>query len=332
MTLHDVLKNRAVFNSAIWSDIVDYVRDYIDPVDEHEQYTINSVDRYMDMEYGTWELLPILHNEDIADVTEIQNHVDAVIAANRDYWTRFIDTLRAEFNPLYNVDATEVTTSHYGEHVTTTDHDGGTTTTNHGGNTRNYTHGAQQDTTFYGEQQITTDLGERQTDTVYGEQKVTAGQRDDEHGHGAQTDTHSSTTMDDLTFKPKTQDTHAIYTDTDTIGEQETTTDEHQDTFMQNAAQDVETSAAYQDSVLRNQYKDTDSTVTNSSTQVDNNLTDTQTSEEHEDRVTLRRYGNIGVTKSTELLEDFREFARRSRIVPIIAVEIAKALTFSVWY
>ena len=332
MTLHDVLKNRAVFNSAIWSDIVDYVRDYIDPVDEHEQYTINSVDRYMDVEFGTWELLPVLHNEDIADVTEIQNHVDAVIAANRDYWTRFIDTLRAEFNPLYNVDATEITTSEYGEHEIENAHGAKSMSDNIGAVTRTLQHGAQTDTTAYGEHETTTELGKRQTDTVYGKQAVTAGQRQDTHAHGAQTDTHSSTTMDDLTFKAKTQDTHAQYSDTDTIGSQETTTDEHTDTFTQAAATDTETSGAHTDKVTRATYTDTDGTAARTNTHTEQAVTDTETSGEHTDTVTLRRYGNIGVTKSTELLEDFREFARHSRIVPIIAVEIAKALTFSVWY
>lgn len=59
--------------------------------------------------------------------------------------------------------------------------------------------------------------------------------------------------------------------------------------------------------------------------------TNTETSQLHTDTDTIHRYGNIGVTKSTELLEDYWDFVQRS-VTPIIGRAIANELCYTVWW
>ena len=59
--------------------------------------------------------------------------------------------------------------------------------------------------------------------------------------------------------------------------------------------------------------------------------TDTDTSNAHTDRVTIRKYGNIGVTKSTELLSDYWDFVQRS-VTPVIARTLARELCITLWW
>ena len=59
--------------------------------------------------------------------------------------------------------------------------------------------------------------------------------------------------------------------------------------------------------------------------------TDSDTSNAHTDRVTIRRYGNIGVTKTTELLSDYWDFVQRS-VTPIIARTLARELCVTLWW
>lgn len=60
-------------------------------------------------------------------------------------------------------------------------------------------------------------------------------------------------------------------------------------------------------------------------------VTNTETSQKHTDTDTIRRYGNIGVTKSTELLDDYWDFVQRS-VVPIIGRAIANELCYTIWW
>lgn len=288
MTLAGLLEARSVFSSTVWADFISYIRDLLDldPCSDPpaQTYPINTVDSNLLVHYGDLELMPGLYTiasdgTETINTTTVTRSIDAIIGKNLQYWKRLADSLLAEFDPLYNVDAYETTTTQYGQHVTQD------------------AKGQRQRTDVHGAQDITVDYGAKET---------TEGARTDSRTNGAQSITTSETTMDNtVSFTPRTKEEHAAITDGATKGQQ------------------VNTEKAYKDETKTESYTDTST---------DTAVTDTLTSQTHTDTVTIRRYGNIGVTMSTQLLSDFQRFARESDLVGIIAAELAKELTFGVWY
>lgn len=283
MTLEELSIRSNIFYSNVWTDFVEEIRAYIDGTETPEPYRINTINEYIKEEYGALEVLPkyyvINNNEYIVNENYVRNTIDAIIGANKPYWERLLQSLLAEFDPLYNVDATETTTTVYGEHETT-DAKGARTHT---------------DT-----------LGPTEETTQYGQQSATSGARSDSSTDGAQEITHKETTMDDTaTFRNKTQDSHAAVNNSFSKGSQTDTVQQHTDTVSTTQVQNTATDTAVNDVI---------------------------TSAEHTDTETVRRYGNIGVTMSTQLLRDFQKFAKESDLVHIIADTLSRSLTFSIWY
>ena len=283
MTLEELSIRSNIFYSNVWADFVEEIRAYIDGTDTEEPYRINTINEYIKEEYGALEVLPkyyvINNNEYIVNENYVRNTVDAIIGANKPYWERLLQSLLAEFDPLYNVDANETTTTVYGEHETT-DAKGARTHT---------------DT-----------LAPTQETRQYGAQSLTSGARQDSSTDGAQEITQKETTMDDTaTFRNKSQESHAAVNNSFSKGAQTDTTESHTDTVSTTQVQNTATDSAASDKI---------------------------TSGEHTDTVTVRRYGNIGVTMSTQLLRDFQKFAKESDFVHIIADTLSRALTFSIWY
>lgn len=288
MLFKDLVNQHSIFISVVWYDFVCYIRDLIDqdPLkDPHpDTYPINTIDENLTEHYGNLEVIPSLYDVQ-ADGTEVVNNpalvhtIDAIIGRNLQYWKRLADSLLTEFNPLYNVDANETTTTAYGQHITTD------------------AKGQKQRTDVHGAQSQTNAFAQRQT---------TDGARDDYTVDGAHDIDHGSTTMDaTAAYTPTTQESYG----------------EHRTDIKK--GQQIITEAAHNDTVSSQQYTDTST---------DAAATDTLTSQSHTDTVTIRRYGNIGVTMSTQLLRDFQKFARESDLVGIIAAEFAKEMTFGVWY
>lgn len=364
MNLKDILKTNVIFKSSIFTDTVEDIRDFLDPK-ENNSYLINSIDSYIGMEYGDWEVVPDLKDEDDElDTDELARRVDTVIACNKYYWEKLLESVLAEFNPLWNVDGTERHIHDYGQHVQTdakarqvdTDRFGSTTTTERIGDEKHIKNNAQVTTTNknniddsslgQNRNKVTTGHGERLEafNTIDSELNIPTG-KTTTHYTGETTTTHKETTMDNTaSFLNKSQDivsqgsgnkgqdyedVHAnrykAYDDTVTVGptKNESTVSQHEDsetiTHRRNASD-----------------ADPEANVTTVTGPVDvhehDAHTDTFTSQSHQDVETVIRQGNIGVTMTTELLRDFQKFARQSRLVPIIAIEIAKALAFSVWY
>lgn len=284
MTLSELLEQHSIFHSLVWYDVITELRDFIDIEPQGDApIPINTVDQYIKAEYGDCEVLPmyytIVDGEETVKEQEVTSHIDAVIGANIPYWTRLLQSLLAEFDPLYNVDAHETTTTVYGEHETTD---------------------AKAARTH------TDTLAPTEETRNYGAQSMTSGSRDDSSTDGAQEITQKETTMDDTTtFRNKSQETHASVQNSFKKGSQTDTTLAHTDRVSTIQVQNTANDAA---------------------------ATDTLTSKTHTDTVTVRRYGNIGVTMSTQLLRDFQLFARESRLVNIIAETLARSLALLIWY
>lgn len=364
MNLKDILKTNVIFKSTIFDDTVADIRDFLDPK-ENNSYLINSIDSYIGMEYGDWEVVPDLKDEDDElDTDELARRVDTVIACNKYYWEKLLESVLAEFNPLWNVDGTETHTFDYGQHVQTdakarqvdTDRFGSTTTREVIGDEKHIKNNAQVTTTNknniedatlgQNRNKVTTSHGERLEafNTLDSELNIPTG-KTTKHRVGETTTTHKETTMDNTAaFLNKSQDIvsqgqgsdgedfenvyanrYKDYDDTITTGptKNESTVSQHEDTETithRKNASDTEPEANV-------------TTVTGPVDVHEHDAhTDTHTSQQHRDTETIVKQGNIGVTMTTELLRDFQKFARQSRLVPIISIEIAKALAFSVWY
>lgn len=364
MNLKDILKTNVIFKSTIFDDTVAEIRDFLDPK-ENNAYLINSIDSYMAMEYGDWEIVPDLKDDDDElDTDELARRVDTVIACNKYYWEKLLQSVLAEFNPLWNVDGTERHIHDYGQHVQTdskakvktTDKFGKTTTTESIGDEKHVKNNAQVTTTnknniddsSLGQNRNTvkTSHGERLEafNTIDRELNIPTG-KTTKHRVGETTTTHKETTMDNTAaFSNKTQDIvsqgvgndgedyedvyanrYKPFDDTVSTGptKNESTVSQHEDTETithRRNASDAKPEANVTEVEGPEDTHETDA------------HTDTFTSQPHQDVETIVRTGNIGVTMTTQLLRDFQKFARESRLVPIISIEIAKALAFSVWY
>jgi hypothetical protein len=250
MTLSELISvNNGVFKSVIYADFVNAVREAVDgepPVG----MAWNSIEGCMASEFGEWEVFThFITDAGFPSAAAIQIHVDSAIGAHLYEWSKYLETLGLEFNPLWNVDGTETVTTEYGEHETT-DSKG------------------QRQRTDSKAQAVLTDV------------------------YGAHTDTNNdySTTQDN------TQTAHLK-------GRAEAIVASRSDTHTEDARTDTITDAA---------------------------ATDTLTSHTHTDTVTTVKQGNIGVTKSTDLVQSYRDMARFS-LVMIIAKTLAEELSIALW-
>lgn len=232
---------------------------------------------------------------------------------------------------------TEQTNSYGG--ITTTDNLGATKQTNqYGAQSNSYSKGAQHQEVEYGNTSSSDQYGQIQ-ETLNNDTEVTTtqyGATTTSQGFGPRTVTHSETTMNDLTFKPKAKDvTDAVNGDSTSVGAHSDTTTKdgttdtkttgsHTDTHTANSHTDITDIRAVQDSESKGTHTDTISgdAVTNSN-QVSSHVdtlasaavtntsneathTDTNTSNSHQDVETTDREAT-GVKTIQELLSMERQ-------------------------
>lgn len=172
--------------------------------------------------------------QDDNDFTAWMATTDAIVSKHLKDWAHLYYGLSLDYNPLYNVDGTEVTSY------------GATTNTNQ--------YGATENTNQYGQTINTYKSGSKSTSTTTGERinsETAFGMAypDNARHEKAHTEQNLGSGTDSSTTQP--------YTDTNTIG----------------------------------QHTDTSSSIAH---------TDTSSGAAHED--TVRRFGNIGITKSSDLI------------------------------
>lgn len=260
-------------------------------------YTIDIPDIYALMSYGNYKV-----NDYIQEVFEDDTMPDAQkygrlalilsqLEESLKYkWAALIDSLTLYYNPLWNVDGKEITTEDIKKRTRDiTDKFGNenqyTTQTQYGKDTNTIKHG--NNTTY--------------TETMqYGLDETT-------HTTGTHTDvtTHKTNPFNDSnTLYSTGQDELAIttYDDKDSRAI-------HTDTATYNPHTDVTERDIHTDTVTYNPHADT------------HKIEDAA----HKDEITKERHGNIGVTKSTELLRDSRELA--VDYYPIIMKDILKYIS-----
>lgn len=193
--------------------------------------------------------------------------VNSIVFSHLNDWAKMYSASLKDYEPLWNVDGTVTTT--YGETENTKEY-GATQATDQFGNT--------SETTQYGQKQRTDVLGATQDTDQYGGTSETLG------SHTDTTTEHARSYSSGTTVEPKGEDT--VY------GQQVNSSTAHTDTHSSIAHTDTHTDAQSSDTKSATAHTDTHSEIAH---------TDVDTGAEHVD--TERRTGNIGVTKSTELIE-----------------------------
>lgn len=211
--------------------------------------------------------------------------VNSIVFSHLNDWAKMYSASLKDYEPLWNVDGTVVTT--YGE-TENTKVMGATQATDVFGNT--------SETTQYGQKQRTDVMGGRSESDSYGATQVTDNFGGTSETLGSHTDTtteHARSYSSGTTVEPKGEDT--VY------GQQVNSTTTHSDTHSEIAHTDQHTATTYTDTHTDAQSSDTRSATAHTDTHSEIAHTDTDSNAEHVD--TERRTGNIGVTKSTELIE-----------------------------
>lgn len=260
-------------------------------------YTIDIPDIYALMSYGNYKIndyiQEVFEDETLTDVQKygrLRTILNDLMGSLQYKWAALIDSLTLYYNPLWNVDGVEITT----EDIKKRTRD----ITDKFGNEASYT-----TETEYGKDTNTIKHGnnESYSETMeYGLDETT-------HTTGTHTDvtTHKTNPFNDSnTLYSTGQDELAItqYDDKDSRAL-------HKDTATYDPHTDVTERDLHTDTVTYNPHADT------------HKIEDAA----HKDEITKERHGNIGVTKSTELLRDSRELA--VDYYPIIMKDILKYIS-----
>ena len=257
-------------------------------------------------------------------VRQIMDDIKLCVDSNLYKWSQLLKSTVLEFNPLWNVDGTETTTRTLEQDGTVTNARSGTLQNAHSG-----TDGQQQSISgTYGKTGTETDAKtgtntdvHTGTDTV-----VDSGTVGVQHS-GNDTTTNSKTTTEGTTFY-----------DTDksvlTRNTNDTTTTNMQKTDTKNLS---DSTTFGETNTLTHNTTDSESKTVqttdtyNSSNTETRNLSDLETRDLLDtERIILERHGNIGVTTTTKLLQEFRDYVNFN-VVDIIAKDIVNSITEGVY-
>ena len=222
-------------------------------------------------------------------VEMIKNSISQTLVSNREKYKKLYYSMIAEFNPLWNVDGTETTERELRQTGTIEDSKTGSETTERAGD-------------------VTTEKTGTETDRKTGTEDTATTGTDATAHTGTNSTLTANTTYDSTTMYDKERTT-------DTLNTTDTTTHNTTDTLTHNTT----------DTLTHNTTDTTTHNTTDTLTHdtVNNNerdLLDTET-------IRVTRQGNIGVTTTTKLLTEFREYADFS-FIDIVARDIVNTITF----
>ena len=241
-------------------------------------------DKAFGVKYGNRQI--DLESDTLSDaISEFRSIMSGVTLINLNNWARLYYALSIDYNPLYNVDG--LTTRTYGATENTDSFGIDKTTLNYASREDTNQYGATQDTTQYGATKSTTD---------YGATSETKGAQ-------TNTDTSYSVSYDSATEKETGKVAHSIgaQTNTSLLHTDETSTIQHSDIASSLQHSDIASSIQHSDIASSIQHTDTLTQGAHIDTNTRDAHIDKHSSIQHID--TELRQGNIGVTKSTELLD-----------------------------
>ena len=234
-------------------------------------------DRYFMNNFGSRTYYSIFDPEtDAETLAAWSDDIKAILSVYLDSWARLYYALSLQYNPLYNVDGTTETT--YSQK---------TLTDNMGARSESDIVAARDKSDIMGAKDRSDIMGARsETDTI-GAKETTNGARSD-------TSTDYSVSYDSGTEKETGKSV-------DGIGQQ---------IINEGTQSNGHTATTYTDRHTENTYTDRHTEEAHTDTHSALAYIDTHTEGQHTETVT--RYGNIGVTKSSELLESEFEIRKRN--------------------
>lgn len=313
----------------------------------------NIINDYIFNNYANYELLPKItdyfscDNFTISDRnfmrTIVNGIVENVLTKNAEKYKKLYDAMTAEFEPLWNVDGTEVTTRTLerdgtetnAKTGTETDAKTGTVTEDKTGTvtdaksgyddlTKSGTETDAKTGTVTDAKTGTETLGKSGSDTTTKNGHETRDIDTTKASFNASTLQPTENVVDDLQYNNiQEQLTHST-TDTTTHDTTDTTTHNTSDTTTFNTTD-------------RNTYNSSDTTTHNTSDTTTHNTTDTLTHNTSDvltldtvdtEHITVRRTGNIGVTSSTKLLTEYVDFAEYVDFVKTVSHDIVSELCY----
>ena len=296
MKLKEILENN-ILATNLFFFAFSIVKKKEDGTTTTNSYTIDIPDIYALMSYGNYKV-----NDYIQEVFEDDTLTDAQkygrfalilsqLEESLKYkWGALIDSLTLYYNPLWNVDGVEITT----EDIKKRTRD----ITDKFGNEASYT-----------------------TETEYGKDVNTI-----KHGNN---ESYSETMEYGLDETTHTTGTHTDVTThkTNPFNDSDTLYETGQDELAITQYDDKDSRALHTDTATYNPHTDVTERDLHTDTVTYNPHADTHKIEDaaHKDEITKERHGNIGVTKSTELLRDSRELA--VDYYPIIMKDILKYIS-----
>ena len=258
-------------------------------------YTTNYqlFDRYVVKLFGE-RAIEVDDTEPLSDtVINWSYDVDGIVFSHLVDWAKMYSASIKDYEPLWNVDGTVQTT--YGATRDTDSFGNKREQSAYGATSNSMQYGATSESMQYGATSESMQYGATSESMQYGNTSETLGQ-------------HTNTGTD---YKTSYPDSTEVKTDkrTDELGAQTNTTTAHTDTKTGTTHTDTKTGTTHTDTKTGTTHTDTATGTAHTDTFTEDAHTDTHSSDQHID--TERRTGNIGVTKSTELIES--EYRLRER-------------------
>lgn len=284
----------------------------------------------------------------------VKQSISYTLKANTEKYNKLYYAMIAEFNPLWNVDGTEITERELRQTGTVEDTGAGTDTTTNTGTDTTAKTGTETTTKTGTETDLLTGrettnktgtittadtgteaLSKTGTDTLSKTGTETTA------GTGGITTETANTTYDSSTYynKEKVQETRDT-TDTKTLNTTDTTTLNTTDTKTLNTLDTVTNDTT--DELVHNT---SDQTTYNTTDELTHRTTDTVTHDTESEtarnthnindrdltdteKIKVTRQGNIGVTTTTKLLTEYIEYSRISVFMDTVARDIVNTITY----
>lgn len=281
--------------------------------------TMSMVKRYFGNRRVRDDLVEMLFGNPTALLLELSNDKNDVLTMQKYCWAALFDIQEMYYNPLYNVDAHESVTHSYAQDKNTIVSGAQSNSVQHGQQQNTLVTGSQSNSVQHGQQQNTLVYGQDQQSTQYGQEQNTM-----QHGSAVDSVQYGAHETNETHKTSPFNDTNELYN----TGKDITDSGAHTDTTTRGTYTDTETRNTKTDTLTRNTHTDTNTLATYTDTETvggktDTNTlaaytdsetvgakTDTNTRDARTDIDTIRRYGNIGVTKSSELLVDAADSIR----------------------
>lgn len=286
-----ILKNTTV-QSNIFNFTLAYTKKKEDGTQVSYSFTVNIPDLFVRMRCGERRVSEYVEElymnaQEAGDMTLFYASLIVLIGTIKDNfiykWGALMDANQLYFNPLWNVDGSEKVTEDIAKRE------------------KHFTKGEQEDELVKGQQEDTFTRGERKNTQKFGNNSPYTSTVE----YGLDEVTHTSGERDETTKRK-----------TNPFNDSNTSYDTEQNNFTTEEVEDVDSRAIHTDTTTFNPHTDVFTDDEAEDTNLQGQRTDTTTFGEredvtedfaHKDVITTERHGNIGVTKSTELLKDYME-------------------------